>query len=82
MTQEIVLVIESMHPILESRIKTYFFIYKIEDNSKQCGNSNIINHNQFLFLFYQAKQKKIPSNKEVNGKEEDKTSTLFEPYNL
>lgn len=29
-----VLVIESMHPILESRIKTYFFIYKIEDISK------------------------------------------------
>lgn len=29
-----VLVIESMHPILESRIKTYFLIYKIEDISK------------------------------------------------
>lgn len=72
-----------MHPILKSGIKTYFFIYKIEDNSKQYGNSKFINHNQFLFLFYQAKKKKkIPSNQEVNRKEEDKTLTLFEPYNL
>lgn len=60
MTQEMVLVIKSMHPILESGIKTYFFIYKIEDNSKQYGNSKFINHNQFLFLFYQAKKKKFP----------------------